>query len=100
MKRSSIAGFFSRLSDAASSQGRLLAVHLELTRRCNLRCKHCYLPISKHPGDAPELAFSSVKQIIDELHSAGCLFISLTGGEVFTRPDITSILEYLWKKGF
>lgn len=100
MRRSSLAGFSGRLSKAAPAEGRLLEVQWELTRRCNLRCKHCYLPVPKHSGDSSELPFSSVTRIIDELYSAGCLFISLTGGEVFGRPDITSILEYLWCKGF
>lgn len=100
MKRASLTGFIGRLSEAILSEGRLLEVQLELTRRCNLRCKHCYLPIPKPSEDIPELPLSSVKRIIDELHSAGCLFILLTGGDVFTRPDITPILEYLWEKGF
>jgi MoaA/NifB/PqqE/SkfB family radical SAM enzyme len=100
MKRSSFAGFFGRLSKATPSEGRLLEVQWELTRRCNLRCKHCYLPVPKRSGTPPGISLSSVKRIADELQRAGCLFTILTGGEVFVRPDITSILEYLWSKGF
>lgn len=100
MKRSSLAGFFGRLSEAIPSEGRLLEVQWELTRRCNLRCGHCYLPKTNRYDLVPELSLSSAKKMIDELHSAGCLFIMLTGGEVFTRPDLTAILEYLWSKGF
>lgn len=46
------------------------------------------------------MPLGAIKQIADGLHAAGCLFIALTGGEVFARPDIGPILEYLWGKGF
>jgi radical SAM protein with 4Fe4S-binding SPASM domain len=67
---------------------------LELTRRCNLRCCHCY-----NIKDNVELKFSQVKEIVGQLREAGCLFLTLTGGEVFTRADFLEIVSFIRSRG-
>ena len=82
-------------------QHRLLAIHWELTYRCNERCTHCYLdvmaPGAKIPG---ELTTEEAKHTIDQLARLGGLTITFSGGEVFIRPDIFEIAQYARQKGF
>jgi len=64
------------------------AVTLETTYLCNERCIHCYMD-----RNIPSLSTEKLKDIILELAEAGCLFLSLTGGEFFLRPDWQDIIE-------
>lgn len=54
-----------------------LHVSFELTRRCNLACRHCYLA----SGDG-ELPAGRWLELVDELADLGCMAITLTGGEL------------------
>ena len=74
-----------------------LMATMELTYRCNLSCVHCY--VCRGNGKR-EMGFSGVKKAIDGLDAAGCLFLTLTGGEVFLRSDLHEILDYLDTKQF
>ncbi|MBU2008531.1 MAG: radical SAM protein [Chloroflexi bacterium] len=73
-----------------------LQVSLELTYRCNLSCKHCY--VDCRPKG--ELTLEEVKDIIDQLAVAGTLYLLLTGGEILARKDFFAIAEYAKEKGF
>jgi len=68
----------------------------ELTYRCNLECRHCYLLGEKEQ----ELPLSKIKEIANDLAEAGTLFLTLTGGEPLLRSDFFDIVEYLRKKRF
>ncbi len=73
----------------------------ELTARCNLRCRHCYInvPANDKPASEKELTTSQWHRLIDEVSEAGCLWLLLTGGEVFIRPDFLDIYKYTVSKG-
>ncbi|MFV2074053.1 MAG: radical SAM/SPASM domain-containing protein [Thermoanaerobaculales bacterium] len=75
---------------------------IEVTRRCNLSCVHCYnnLPSGDQEARARELSLEDHKRILDELAEAGTLWILYTGGEVFLRPDFLEIFLYAKQKGF
>jgi len=73
-----------------------ISVTLELNTTCNFRCKHCYIP--KHIEKGLEL--EKIQMIFQELRNLGTLNITLTGGEVFLRDDILSIIEYARSLGF
>jgi len=77
---------------------RPLSGQLELTYRCNLHCIHCYCQDSANPGN--ELTTKAWKEILDELHWEGCLWITLTGGEPLLRDDFMEIYQYARRKGF
>lgn len=71
---------------------------LELTLRCNVRCKHCYI---LYPGATNnEMSTSEVKHILDKLERDGVLFLTLTGGEPLSRPDFKEIYLYAKQRGF
>jgi len=68
---------------------------VEVTRRCNLHCLHCY-----NLKDQSVLSFEEVSLIAAQLRQAGCLFVTLTGGEMFTRPDAIAVIRTFRQKGF
>lgn len=79
-----------------------LNVTLELTLACNIRCVHCYnfdrdaQPArSCHPArpEAKPLSLDEIRKLLGELRAAGCLFLSLTGGEVLTHPHLFDVLD-------
>ena len=69
---------------------------LELTRRCNLRCVHCYLgdQAAQHRLRNRELGAEAVKKAISEWAEAGCLYLTITGGEPLLRPDFAEIYRH------
>ena len=68
----------------------------ELTWKCNLRCVHCY----QNPPCNEELTETEVKDILDQLAQAGCLFLTFTGGEPLVRRDFFEIARYANRKKF
>lgn len=90
-----------RLFDGAARDGVPLRGQIELTYRCNLRCVHCYTDCRNNPTDvARELPGEEIVRILDEMHQAGCLWLCLTGGEVFRRPDFFEIYDHAQDRGF
>lgn len=73
-----------------------LSASFELTWRCNLKCIHCY----QLRPEGKELTTTKVMNILDQLQDAGCLFLSLTGGEALVRSDFWKILKYARKRNF
>jgi len=73
----------------------------ELTERCNLNCVHCYInqPASSQIARARELTTDQVKGILEQAANAGCLFLTLTGGEPLLRPDFIEIYLHARKLG-
>ena len=73
----------------------------ELTRRCNLRCVHCYTDPWNNAGRlARELSTHEVIRILDELQEAGCLSLAFTGGDPLARPDFPQIYQAAVERGF
>jgi radical SAM protein with 4Fe4S-binding SPASM domain len=74
---------------------------IELTRRCPLRCVHCYnnLPLNDQEAKRCELTYEEHCRIVDEITEAGCLWLLYTGGEIFARKDFLEIYTYAKKKG-
>lgn len=70
---------------------------IEVTNKCNLKCKHCYNDSSSQCSDNldKEILFS----FIDEIDKMGVFQVNLTGGEPFIRKDFKEIITYLYNKG-
>lgn len=69
---------------------------IELTTRCNWKCKHCYLPEHNSFG----LTFEEIKKLLEDFRNIGIHKIIYTGGEIFTRRDAVEIIEYTRSQGF
>lgn len=75
-----------------------MACLFEITPTCNLRCHFCYVALDPYKG--PYLTTQQVFQVLDRLHQAGVLMLTLTGGEILSRRDFPEIYRYAWEKGF
>jgi MoaA/NifB/PqqE/SkfB family radical SAM enzyme len=80
-----------RVAEHAGAAPELVRVMLELTYGCNLRCVHCYNPTHEARN---ELSTEQVCMLLDQLAAQGCLWLGLTGGELFTRRDALDILRH------
>ncbi len=68
-------------------------VSWNLTRRCNLRCPHCYLDaVVRSQGGDEEFSTERCLDVVQQLArlAPGCLLI-LTGGEPLLRSDLPQI---------
>ncbi len=72
-------------------------VTLEITMKCNLRCKMCFQNAARDKKII-ELGLNAIKKIIDKL-PLSIRNVKITGGEPFIRADIFDILDYLALKG-
>lgn len=79
-----------------------LAVELEITQRCNLKCVHCYCNLKANDKKAKkeELTFKKISQLLDTMAVEECLYLLITGGEPLLREDFSDIYLYALKKGF
>jgi radical SAM protein with 4Fe4S-binding SPASM domain len=73
-----------------------LSGSLELTRRCNLRCVHCYLGPQEQVRRAAgrEMDTAQVTSILDQATEAGCLHLLITGGDPLLRQDFAEIYRH------
>lgn len=72
-------------------------VWLELTRRCNLDCPHCY--INGGAARDGEMGTTELLSCVDELADMGVWAIAITGGEPMLHPDFVEIVNYAHSKG-
>lgn len=68
------------------------------TRRCNLRCIHCYAR-SDETVDPQELSTKQAKDVIDDLADFGCPVLLFSGGEPILRNDLIELVDYTVQKG-
>jgi len=93
--------FSSILHQRLAGQRIPLGGTIEVTRRCPLKCVHCYnnLPIGDQEARGKELTYEEHCRILDEITEAGCFWLLYTGGEIFVRKDFLDIYTYAKKKG-
>ena len=89
------------LITAAKRKGIPLLGQFELTARCNLHCKMCYVCQPANDNDAlrRERTTKEWIQLIMEARDAGMLYPLITGGEVFLRQDFRTIYEEISQMG-
>ncbi|QTA88009.1 12,18-didecarboxysiroheme deacetylase [Desulfonema magnum] len=69
-----------------------------ITRRCNLKCVHCYAHAKDIPFDN-ELSTEEGKHLIDDLAGFGVPVLLLSGGEPLVRKDLPELAAYAVGKG-
>lgn len=72
-------------------------VSWNITRRCNLRCLHCY--INAGEPDENELTTEEAMDLIDQFSQVGVPLILFTGGEPLMRHDLFKLAQYARGKG-
>lgn len=78
----------------------LYYISLQVTEKCNLRCKHCYASAGE-ANYSHELTVDEWKNIIDsvdEIANHKRVIPIITGGEPFVRKDIMQIIDYTMSK--
>jgi radical SAM protein with 4Fe4S-binding SPASM domain len=71
-------------------------IWMELTRRCNLTCDHCFID----GGEAREneLPASETYRLLDEFADMGVWGVSFTGGEPTLHPEFANFVNYAHKR--
>jgi radical SAM protein with 4Fe4S-binding SPASM domain len=89
------------LWDKLKSKRAPLSFDLEITARCNLDCRHCYINLpSNDPQARPrELTLREIGDIADQALSMGAIWVLLSGGEPLLRDDFPEIYLSLKRKG-
>lgn len=84
----------STIEPSAASGGGVFRPSLiswNLTRRCNLRCPHCYMSAGKKEEN--ELTTDECLSLLDEMQALGTEMVILTGGEPLLRKDIYDLAQ-------
>lgn len=72
---------------------------IEPTRRCNLRCVHCYLGAERAEPGRAELGTDDWRRLIDQAAAAGLIDLVVTGGEPLLRPDFAPLYTHAKNSG-
>lgn len=71
----------------------------DFTKKCNLKCKHCYTSATKYPA-RDELTKEEKIEVVDQLDEAGVAAVSFSGGEPLMNKHLLPVAEYASSKGF
>lgn len=76
----------------------LIYMMLEITKECNERCLHCYIP---HENKNIMMKDSDFYRIVEECKELGtvCSF-RISGGECMTHPSFKKFIKYIKDNGF
>ncbi len=69
-----------------------------MTRRCNLKCVHCYAH-AKDQVFADEMSTDEGKKLMDDLAQFGVPVMLFSGGEPVIRKDLPELAAYAVEKG-
>jgi len=72
-----------------------MGITFEVTKKCNLDCIHCYVD---HKDTEMELTIEEQKDIIDQLYDMGVVYITFSGGELFTKKGVWELFEHTRSK--
>lgn len=69
-----------------------------MTKRCNLECKHCYSS-STTERDPNELSTAEAKEMIEDLADFDVPVLLFSGGEPYLRDDLFELVEHARERG-
>jgi len=77
-------------------QPALFLLAINITKRCNLACEHCYLDADTlKNGQSDELSLTEIKSLLDEVASRSTeTMVVLTGGEPLARTDLETMIQH------
>ncbi|MFD3504219.1 radical SAM protein [Streptomyces sp. NPDC058678] len=71
---------------------------LEITRKCNLRCPHCFVEGGK--ARSMELSTARIHKLLNEWAEMGVFSVVITGGEPGIHPNFLDIVNHAHELGF
>ena len=89
-------GAFARLDRLAAGRDMPISAMIQITERCNFRCRHCY---QVHPP-REEISTAGWVRIVRSLAGSGILFLTFSGGEPLVRRDLVDIAGEARRLGF
>ena len=69
-----------------------------MTRRCNLKCVHCYAQ-AVDPEGKDDISTDQAKTMIDDLAAYGAPVMLFSGGEPLVRQDLTELADHATQRG-
>jgi hypothetical protein len=72
--------------------GELRLIEIHPTRRCNLRCQHCYS--ESGPDEKNDLSLESLKGFLLEAARLGYRYVGVSGGEPLLWSELENFLEF------
>ncbi len=95
--------FYMKLADSPNATVRQakfvpLVVSWNVTRKCNLKCSHCYINAATEELQN-ELTTEEGKQLIDQISKVSRPLLILSGGEPMLREDIYELIRYGTSQG-
>lgn len=69
------------------------------TRRCNLKCVHCYATALDEEKGIDPMSTEQGKALIDDLAAYGAPVLLLSGGEPLVRKDLVELAAYATSQG-
>ena len=69
-----------------------------MTRRCNLKCVHCYAQ-AVDPEGKDDISTEKAKILIDDLAAYGAPVMLFSGGEPLVRQDLVELASHATQKG-
>lgn len=83
--------FADAVSAAYRRAGSPIRAQLDVTYRCELACKHCYLD---DRNTWPELTTAEWRTVLDQLADLGVLQLAWSGGDPLQRSDLIELLQH------
>ena len=96
--------FYMKLADSPNANVKNasfvpLVMSWNVTRKCNLKCSHCYINAAKEEL-RDELTTAEGKKMMDQISEVSRPLLILSGGEPLLRSDIYELIRYGTSKGF
>ena len=95
--------FYMKLADSPAAKEKAefipLVISWNVTRKCNLKCSHCYINATKEELRG-ELTTEEAKRLMDQISDVSRPLLILSGGEPLLREDIYDLIRYGASKGF
>ncbi|MDY6930919.1 MAG: PqqD family peptide modification chaperone [Halobacteriota archaeon] len=79
-------------SQVPTSGNSFRSMAIEITKKCNLRCVHCFL--SAGSAAEVELTTEEIKELMRSAKELGAKSVSIGGGEPLMRPDCIDLIKY------
>ena len=80
------------VSPDSSWLGGLNFLWLEITKRCNLNCVHCYADSNPQQALTGTMTYEDWRHVLDEGYLSGCKVVQFIGGEPMLHPNLFELI--------